>query len=95
MSGTTPRVSIEIRRFPWIKRLAGDTPDETAFVRWPFADRLRRAGFEAVQIAPYDYLHPAVPEPLISPIARLGGALERIPLIREFAGSLIIGAVRP
>jgi SAM-dependent methyltransferase len=78
----------------WLKRLAGDTPDETAFVRWPTAARLARAGFCDIHIQPYDFLHPIVPTVLIPPARCLGQALERIPFVREIAGSLIIAATR-
>ena len=88
-----PQIFVQ-KSVPWIKRLAGDTPDETAFVRWPLSDRLKQTGFQEVEIVPYDFLHPSVPFPLISPISHLGRILERIPLVREIAGSLIIGAVR-
>jgi ubiquinone/menaquinone biosynthesis C-methylase UbiE len=80
---------------PPIKRWAGDTPDERAFFRWPLARLLKRAGFESIRVEPYDFLHPAVPSALIGPVSRFGEFVERLPLFREFAGSLIISAVRP
>lgn len=66
------------------------SPDETAFVRWRLAARLRRHGFGAIKITPFDWLHPAVPKTLISSVQKAGRVLERIPVVREFSGSLLI-----
>jgi len=71
------------------------SPDETAFVRWPLARRLRDAGFVGVRLRPFDWLHPATPPPLIPLVRGLGWLLERAPLVREFSGSLVISARRP
>ncbi|MEK7401491.1 MAG: hypothetical protein AABZ80_03920 [Gemmatimonadota bacterium] len=71
------------------------SPDETAFVRSQLAEALRATGFAGVHIVPFDWLHPAVPAPLIGAVSALGHVLERLPLAREFAGSLAIRAERP
>ncbi len=71
------------------------SPNETAFVRRVLARRLRQAGFEDITIAPFDWLHPAVPGPLIGLVSTLGAVLEKMPLLREFSGSLYIRATRP
>jgi len=71
------------------------SPDETAFIRWRLARTLRQVGFAAIDIQPFDWLHPATPRRLIPTVRALGHALERLPLFREFAGSLRIRAVRP
>jgi len=71
------------------------SPDETAFVRWTLAHRLQRAGFQEIEAVPFDWLHPAVPGPLVPFVANLSPILERIPLLCEFSGSLLIRAVRP
>lgn len=89
-----PQIMIQ-KNVPWIKRRLGDSPDETAFVRWRLHALLQRVGFVEVEIWPFDWLHPATPTPLIGLVSRLGRWLERLPLLREFAGSLYIGARRP
>jgi SAM-dependent methyltransferase len=71
------------------------SPDETAFVRWRLARTLREVGFVEVSIRPFDWLHPSTPRPLIPLVRALGAVLERLPLAREFAGSLCIRAIRP
>jgi SAM-dependent methyltransferase len=71
------------------------SPDETAFVRWSFERTLIEAGFADVEITPFDWLHPATPPRLIPAISAAGRMLERLPLLREFAGSVYIRARRP
>jgi 2-polyprenyl-3-methyl-5-hydroxy-6-metoxy-1,4-benzoquinol methylase len=68
------------------------SPDETAFVRWLLARALQRAGFAEVAIVPHDWLHPSTPATLLRSVARAGRVLETLPLVREFAGSLLITA---
>jgi SAM-dependent methyltransferase len=71
------------------------SPDETAFVRWSLARRLRAAGFVDIRIVPFDWLHPSTPPRLIPLVGAVGRTLEALPLLREFAGSLFIHARRP
>ena len=78
----------------WIKRLLGDSPDETAFVRWKLRSLLEMIGYEKVRITPFDWLHPMTPRLLIGPVALMGRLLEKVPLLREFSGSLLIEARR-
>jgi ubiquinone/menaquinone biosynthesis C-methylase UbiE len=80
------------KNIPWVKRRMHETPHETAYVRGWLARDLRRAGFVAVRIFPFDFLHPHVPARLIEAVEGLGKVLERVPLIREIAGSCLIYA---
>jgi len=89
-----PQVFLE-RRFHYLPMFSYTSPDETAFVRWKLARKLREAGFERVAITPFDWLHPATPEPLISLVKRVGRIVETLPVVREFAGSLYINARLP
>ncbi len=77
------------RFFPYISQ------DETAFVRWRLLEVLRNTGFTDTQIVPFDWLHPATPKALIPPTEWLGSVAERIPLLLEFSGSLLISARKP
>lgn len=88
-----PQIFIQ-KNIPFIKKMLGDSPDETAIVRWKFKKLLEQLGFKDVQIIPYDFLHPVVPSFLISVVNGAGKILEKIPLIREIAGSVIISAVK-
>lgn len=74
----------------WLKRLAGDSPDETAFVRWSFRRKLESSGFSDVTVKAYDFLHTLVPASLIGPVSAFGTLLEKTPILNEIAGSLII-----
>ncbi len=89
-----PQILVQ-KNVPWIKKALGDSPDETAFVRWTLAAFLEGKGFVEVDIRPFDWLHPLTPEGLVLGVSRLGKILEEIPGVREFAGSLLIRCRRP
>lgn len=84
-----PQIMLQ-KNMPWIKSRMGDSPDETAFVRWRIRSLLLKANFEDVEITPFDWLHPFTPKPLIGAVRGLGRILEITPVMREFAGSLLI-----
>jgi hypothetical protein len=89
-----PQIFIQ-KNVPWIKERVGDSPDETAFVRWSLHKLLSQIGFTNVEIIPFDWLHPATPPTLIPTIARIGSLFEKMPVVREFAGSLHIRCCHP
>ncbi len=84
-----PQILIQ-KNIPAIKRWMGDSPDETAIVRWSFKKLMENTGFKNVMIFPYDFLHPSVPELLIPFVKRTGEIIEKIPVLKEIAGSVII-----
>jgi ubiquinone/menaquinone biosynthesis C-methylase UbiE len=86
-----PQIFIQ-KNVPFIKRWLGDSPDETAVVRWKMKKLLKQTGFKDVEIFPYDFLHPAVPGFCISLASTIGKVIEKIPLLKEVAGSVIIYA---
>jgi SAM-dependent methyltransferase len=88
-----PQIAIQ-KNVPWVKRKLGDSPDETAFFRWPLRRLLKETGFRDVQIDPFDFLHPKTPFPLVNGLNAIGRFLENVPVVLEFAGSLYIRAVR-
>jgi 2-polyprenyl-3-methyl-5-hydroxy-6-metoxy-1,4-benzoquinol methylase len=87
-----PQIFAERKFRKWFPYISAD---ETAFIRWKLKGVLRQAGFEKIRIIPFDWLHPATPEKLVPLVQRLGRVSEKIPLLREFAGSLLICACRP
>lgn len=89
-----PQIALQ-KNIHWLKERLGDSPDETAFFSWQMVRLLREAGFVEVVVEPFDFLHPAVPASLVTMIERAGLFMERIPLIRELAGSLYIRAYKP
>ena len=84
-----PQIMLQ-KNIPFIKRLMGDTPDETAFFKWPLKRFLDGKGFSEILIEPFDFLHPWIPAFLAPSAEAVGSCLERIPLIKEIAGSLRI-----
>jgi SAM-dependent methyltransferase len=88
-----PQIAIQ-KNVPWVKRKLGDSPDETAFFRWPLRRLLEETGYRDVRIDPFDFLHPKTPIPLVDRLSSLGRVLENVPVISEFAGSLHIRAVK-
>ena len=59
-----PQIAIQ-KNVPWVKRKLGDSPDETAFFRWPLRRLLEQTGYRDVRIDPFDFLHPKTPVALI------------------------------
>jgi Methylase involved in ubiquinone/menaquinone biosynthesis len=88
-----PQIAIQ-KNVPWIKRKLGDSPDETAFFRWPLRRLLEQTGYRDVRIDPFDFLHPKTPVALIDHVNALGRFLESVPVISEIAGSLYIRAIK-
>lgn len=86
-----PQIMIQKNIKP-IKRWLGDSPDETAFFRWSLKNRLQECGFSQILIEPFDFLHPFTPAPLIPIVDKVGQMAERLPILREIAGSLLIQA---
>jgi 2-polyprenyl-3-methyl-5-hydroxy-6-metoxy-1,4-benzoquinol methylase len=84
-----PQILVQ-KNVPFIKKWLGDSPDETAVVRWKLSKLLTKIGFITAQIFPYDFLHPYTPAPLIGFVKGLGNVIEKTPLLREIAGSVIV-----
>lgn len=88
-----PQILIQ-KNVPFIKERLGDSPDESAVVRWKLARQMKELGFSNIIISPYDFLHPLTPAALIPFVDGLGRIVEQIPLVKEIAGSVIIYAER-
>lgn len=89
-----PQIFLQ-KKIPWIKKATGDSPDETAFIRFCLARKLARTGFTDIEIIPFDWLHPSTPTKLIKTVTSVSKFLEDIPIIREFSGSLLIKCKHP
>lgn len=89
-----PEIAIE-RNGRFIGELLQNTEYETAFVRWSIARVLREARFEDISVRPYDFLHPIIPAAFVNAVEALGRLLEKVPVVREVSGSLMITAKRP
>ena len=88
-----PQVAL-VKNVPSIKRRVGDSPDETAFFRWQIAKKIRAHNFVDVSAEPFDLMHPQTPSGLLNLTERLTIMLEKFPLLREVAGSLIIQCMK-
>lgn len=86
-----PQIMVQ-KNVPFIKKMMGDTPDETAFFKWRLRKFLAARGFSAIDIEPFDFLHPWLPDAIVPALDRIGRAVEKTPLLREIAGSLKIYA---
>jgi len=88
-----PQIALQ-KNIPYLKRKAGDSPDETAFFRWKLFGLLKKQGFKTIEIKPFDFLHPAVPPTLIPTISLIGHFFEKVPIFNEIAGSIFIKAYK-
>ncbi len=84
-----PQIALE-RNVPLIRKIANNSPDETAFIKWQIKKKLAAAGFNRIAVKNFDFLHPLIPKLLIKPVSRLGKVLEKTPGFKEISGSLII-----
>ena len=86
-----PQIFLQ-KNIGWLKKLTGDTPSETAFFRGRTKCNLQKNGFRGVSILPFEFLHPFTPVFLIDIIRRVEYFLEKLPIIKEITGSLLIYA---
>jgi SAM-dependent methyltransferase len=82
-------------RFEFAKERFGVSPDEMAFSRFAARRSLDDQGFVDASVEPFDFLHPSTPPAWLDRVAALGRGLERTPLLREIAGSLLLVARKP
>lgn len=88
-----PEILLE-KNLPFLKKAVGDSEDETAIVKGRLKAQLADAGFTQIHVVPFDFLHPITPKFLIAAVDRIGRVLERTPLVRNIAGSVLIQAVK-
>ena len=81
------------KRIPFLKQIAGDSPDETAFTAHEIRVSLFKSGFSNIRVESYEFLHPKIPKKCIKIVMQIEKVLEQIPL-RAFAGSLLIEATK-
>ena len=84
-----PQILVQ-KNIPFIKEKLGDSPDETAVVRWQLKKQMLDLGFTGIEIFPYDFLHPVTPKSMINLVNNIGKVIEKIPVLKEIAGSVII-----
>ena len=84
-----PQIALQ-KNWGWLKKRLGDTPGETAFLASRTTGMLYAHGYSEVVIFPFDFLHPSTPVRLISYVVKISQILEKIPIVRHIAGSLLI-----
>lgn len=89
-----PQIFLQ-RHVRFLRERVGESPDETALVRGPMIQQLQALGYTEVEVRNTDWLHPSTPPALIPLVWHVGLLLERVPLVRNFSGSLLIQARRP
>lgn len=67
-------------------------PDEMAFTKGFAKEKLKKAGYQNIQVEYKDFLLPGIPDALITPSVVVGDALEKIPLINKVSQSIFITA---
>jgi len=80
------------RNIGWFRKVSMTSPDETAFTRWELAKKLLKHGFSDIAIEPFDFLYPKLNPYIFRLIKRFLFSLEKVPIIKEIAGSLLICA---
>jgi len=71
-----------------------NSPDETAFIRFLLKRKMKEHGFKEISVEPFDFLYPMIPAGLANAMKVVSAVLEKIPVVSEFAGSLIIRAAK-
>lgn len=83
-----------VKRSKFLKARVGDTPHETAFYRGQIEETFEKIGFRSVVVEFYDFLYPLIPDKLVRLAENVGLLAEKIPGVRNIAGSLWITARR-
>lgn len=79
-------------RMEWLKKLVNETSSCEDFTRWQWVKILKHYGFEPIVIKPIEFVSPFIPDVLFNFSMKINQKMEIIPIIREFAGTLIIVA---
>jgi ubiquinone/menaquinone biosynthesis C-methylase UbiE len=74
------------------KGLLGETSHSIDFHRWKWRQLLSSYEFTDIHVYPVEFTSPYIPESLAKISIKASSLLEKIPIVKEFAGSLIIAA---
>ncbi|HEY6008024.1 MAG TPA: hypothetical protein VIU40_06825, partial [Geobacteraceae bacterium] len=84
------REAVEAERPPARCARNGALHHRTRADQQPLRKQLWAAGFSDLQVEPFDFLHPELPAAILNVAAPLLEMCERVPLLLELAGSLVI-----
>lgn len=68
------------------------SPDEKGISKMKMRTLLKEIGFSQVSVVNYDFLFPSTPKKFVGVVTQVSNVLEKIPIIKEISGSLIIWA---
>jgi SAM-dependent methyltransferase len=89
-----PQVWAE-RRVGWVSRRRHVLPHERAFTAGSLRAELEAGGLDVDVAETFDFLHPATPRLLVSPVVWFESLLEHAPFVRAIAGSVRVAGRRP
>lgn len=84
-----PQVFLE-KKIKFIGKLLQNSPDETALVKNSIRKKLKNLSFKNINVANFDFYHPALPFFIVKNFNFIFKILEKTPLIKEISGSLYI-----
>lgn len=84
-----------MKKCPAIGKMMHEVPGETAFIRKRLKKELETCGFIDVEVTPFDFLHPAIPQKLIPVFNSFTALLEKVVILKELSGSLFIRCRKP
>jgi len=76
----------------WLRGIMEYSPGERALIRKNVEKELIKIGFSKIVVKNYDFLLPWAPKFMIGFLEKAGFILEKLPLIKEISGSLLIYA---
>lgn len=76
----------------FLRKVMELSPNEKALFRKDVEKLLKSTGFRKVVVRNYDFLLPWAPRFMISFLEKIGDILEKLPLVKEISGSLLIYA---
>jgi hypothetical protein len=79
-------------KISFVGRKVGQCSEATAFFSGQLKRIFRHYGFVDIVIKPIEFVHPHTPPRLVPLSHKISRLLERIPVIKEMAGSLFISA---
>ncbi|MDD4877341.1 MAG: class I SAM-dependent methyltransferase [Dehalococcoidales bacterium] len=79
-------------RVGFMRSILHENSQSEDFNRWQWEKILSRQGFNSIVVRPIEFTSPYLPLGILPLATKISEILERLPLIKEFAGSLLIVA---